>query len=186
MAAQLQLLFQLAGTPGSSSTSGSPTSAATESGHHHGHPHGESLEKLATMFSPKAAPNPQTTIIHYLWLTAFPATFTNGGTGSPFATGGGWFTLNVVYDLDFKTYVKNLVLADLKGFNDNLPLIKGTAPFLPLTQNNVDPFIDWVASQDLAQVVNPATGKPYSSPIAATYTWTVYQIYQNMGFSPGA
>lgn len=164
MAAQLQLLFQLA-TP--------PPAGPTAQGH--GHPH---ISALAHAFGAKP-PDPKTTIIHYLWVTMLPETFTNGGTGSPFASGGGWFILNVAYDLDFYTYVKNLVLNDIAGFNKALPAIKGTAPFLPLTKDNVDPFINWVAANDLAQVDGPS-GTPYSAPLTAMYPYSAFQIITHM------
>jgi hypothetical protein len=121
-----------------------------------------------------SAPVPETNILHYVWVTTLPQL--------------PGLLVNTVYDLDFPTYIKNLLRGKPDVFNAIFKKIKGGAQYTPV-QDHLDGAVAFIASLDLNNGVTypPAPGGPIGqniwggtvSQFFQAYQWTVVQIENN-------
>jgi hypothetical protein len=150
----------------------SATGSQTEGKHH---PHHALAAQLHEAFS--AGANDDTNILHYVWVTTLPQL--------------PGILVNTVYDLDFPTYIKNLLRGDTTGkFDKIFSSIKGGAACVP-TKEHLDESVAFIASLDLNNGLTyaPSPGGPIGKNIYGgavlpnffqAYTATVVQIQNNV------
>jgi hypothetical protein len=106
-------------------------------------------------FATGSGPN----ILHYVWAVPVPQQNDPPGITS--------VLLTTVYDEDFDSYIRDLVLADPKTFNDAAAVIVGLKHLIPV-QDNLSDFIEFVRQHDLT--------KGGTLPFTEAYSQTVVQI----------
>jgi len=102
-----------------------------------------------------AGPN----ILHYVWAVPVPGLNDPAGQHS--------VLLTTVYDEDFESYIRDLVLANPPLFNNAADLIVGLKELKPV-EDNIPAFIQWVREHDLTQ--------GGTLPFTQAYPYTVVQI----------
>jgi hypothetical protein len=106
------------------------------------------------------APN----ILHYVWTVPVP------GLNDP--EGQMSVLLTTVYDEDFSSYIRDLVIANPDLFNAAADKIVGLKDLKPV-QDNIPAFIEWVREHDLT--------KGGTLPFTQLYPYTVVQIQGALG-----
>ena len=140
-----------------------PTSAAAQGSQPH-----PLAAQLHQAFSPSG---PETNILHYVWVTTLPQL--------------PGILVNTVYDLDFPTYIKNLLRGNPALFDKIFSTIVGGAACVPVLEH-LDQAVAFIASLDLNNGVTypPTPGGPVGtnkwggtvSQFFQAYTYTVVQI----------
>jgi hypothetical protein len=103
-------------------------------------------------------------ILHYVWAVPVPGLDDPEGQHS--------VLLTTVYDEDFDSYIRDLVLANPPLFNNAADLIVGLAELKPV-QDNIPAFIQWVREHDLTM--------GGTLPFTQAYPYTVVQIQNALG-----
>jgi hypothetical protein len=103
-------------------------------------------------------------ILHYVWTVPVP------GLNDP----PGQFSvlLTTVYDEDFDSYIRDLVIANPPLFNAAADKIVGLKDLKPV-EDNIPAFIEWVRKHDLTQ--------GGTLPFTQAYPYTVVQIQGALG-----
>jgi hypothetical protein len=103
-------------------------------------------------------------ILHYVWVVPVP------GLNDP--KGQMSVLLTTVYDEDFASYIRDLVVANPALFNAAADKIVGLKDLKPV-ENNISAFIEWVRAHDLT--------KGGVLPFTQAYRYTVAQIQDALG-----
>jgi len=98
-------------------------------------------------------------ILHYVWAVPVPQQNDPPGTTS--------VLLTTVYDEDFSSYIRDLVLANPPLFNQAAEVIVGLKDLIPV-EDNLPAFIEFVRDHDLTQ--------GGTLPFTQAYPYTVVQI----------
>lgn len=106
------------------------------------------------------APN----ILHYVWTVPVP------GLNDP--EGQMSVLLTTVYDEDFSSYIRDLVVANPALFNAAADKIVGLKDLKPV-EDNIPAFIEWVREHDLT--------RGGALPFTQFYPYTVVQIQAALG-----
>jgi hypothetical protein len=107
-----------------------------------------------------AGPN----ILHYVWAVPVPGRDDPPGQQS--------VLLTTVYDEDFDSYIRDLVLANPTPFNNAADVIVGLKELKPV-EDNLPAFIEWVREHDLT--------RGGTLPFTEAYPYTVVQIQGALG-----
>ncbi|MDB5693485.1 MAG: hypothetical protein JWO81_2548 [Alphaproteobacteria bacterium] len=148
MASGLSLIIEVRGIPDINTVAGLVGGAAA-----------------ATPGNPLPLPPTGPQILHYVWGVDLTALI-------PPKVGDATLLLSTVYDEAFEPYIRDLVLANPKPFNDAAGLIVGLEDLTPV-QNNLPAFIDFVRKNDLTH--------GGTTPFSEAYTWSVSQIVGALG-----
>lgn len=104
-------------------------------------------------------------ILHYFWLVPLGTTNNDGSAN---------YLLTTVYDENFASYIRDLVLANPAPFNAAANFIVGLEGLTPVQDpKNLPRFIDFVRQNDLT--------KGGTTPFNQTYPYTVVQIQEALG-----
>lgn len=98
-------------------------------------------------------------ILHYVWSVPVPRQDDPPGVVT--------VLLTTVYDEDFQSYIRDLVLANPKPFNDAAKLIVGLEDMTPV-EDHLSDFIEFVREHDLTQ--------GGTLPFVQAYPYTVVAI----------
>ncbi|HMG47096.1 MAG TPA: hypothetical protein VK614_06520 [Allosphingosinicella sp.] len=122
---------------------------------------GEGADAVSAVMAPldpadtTAGPN----ILHYVWAVPVPNQNDPPGVTS--------LLLTTVYDEDFDSYIRDLVLANPDPFNEAAKVIVGLEGLIPV-QDNLSQFIEFVRDHDLT--------RGGTLPFTEAYPYTVVQI----------
>jgi hypothetical protein len=103
-------------------------------------------------------------ILHYVWTVPVP------GLNDP--EGQMSVLLTTVYDEDFDSYIRDLVIGNPPLFNAAADKIVGLKDLKPI-QDNIPAFIEWVRKRDLTM--------GGALPFTQAYPYTVVQIQGALG-----
>ena len=119
---------------------------------------------MALLDTGDGAGNGGPNILHYVWTVPVP------GQNDP--KGQMSVLLTTVYDEDFDSYIRDLVIGNPPLFNAAADRIVGLADLKPI-QDNIPAFIEWVRKRDLTQ--------GGTLPFVQAYPYTVVQIQGALG-----
>jgi hypothetical protein len=136
--------------------------AAQASAAEHGAQHEALVAKLHEAFSPAG---PETNILHYVWVTTLPQL--------------PGVLVNTVYDLDFPTYIKNLLRGNPTLFDTIFGSIVGGAACVPVLEH-LDQAVAFIASLDLNNGVTypPTPGGPIGTNKWGGTVTKYFQAYE--------
>ena len=119
--------------------------------------------------NPLPLPTTGPQILHYVWAVDMTSY-------APPKTGQSTILLTTVYDEDFASYIKDLVVANPTPFNAATKVIVGLEGMAPVEQH-LDAFVQFVREHDLTD--------GGTTPFSEAYSWSVVAIVNAMGSAPG-